>query len=428
MRTIHLIESTDKRVALTSAEAASLRHIGKALASQKRWWGDDTEVADEVPSRTVVRCHGMSEGEYEVRVSDVVGVIGLGQTQLIVDPKIPLPHLLYLFAESDQFPRHLLERSRLGIDPNFFLVIATWFVATCEALLRRGLVSDYARMTGDLACARGRIHTVATARSVLVGRPIIRCDYEVRSDDTSLNRVVKAAALRLLGLPGLPGDLRARCRRIQYRLSDVGDFRHEDSRARPDALTRIYEDVHPLAMLILNASGTSMHEGAIAMWTFLCRTPEGVEAGVRNALTERLGHRWPITKRGITLAGDQKRTLYPDLLFGDTAAVGDVKYKRADDGLIRRSDLNQVTTFATGYGVGKSTVIAFGANEIGEHVRVGPVVVKGFNWNVGEPAPSNAADRLAQHIAGWLSGTSTSAEPRQINGRVSTPATAAQKL
>nr|WP_090276609.1 hypothetical protein [Mycolicibacterium komanii]CRL70041.1 5-methylcytosine-specific restriction enzyme subunit McrC [Mycolicibacterium komanii] len=403
VRTLRLIESTDKRLALTPAEAAGLRRIGKVLASQKRWWGDDPEETDESPARAVVRCTGLSDGEYSVRVSDAIGVIGLGQTQLIVDPKIPLPHLLYLFAESDQLPRHLLERSRLGIDPNFFLVIAAWFVETCETLLRHGLVTDYTRITNDITCARGRIHTIATARSVLVGRPTIRCEYEVRGDDTSLNRVVKAAALRLLGFPGLPDDLRARCRRIQHRLSDVGDLRHDDFRARPDALTRSYTDVHPLAMLILNAGGVSMHEGAANMWTFLCRTPDAVEAGVRNTLSTRLSSTCPITKRGLQLAGDQKRTLYPDLLFGNTAAVGDVKYKWASDGLIRRSDLNQVTTFATGYGVSKAAVIAFGPKEIGEHVRIGPVEVNGFNWNT-ESVPGKAADDLAHHVAAWLSG------------------------
>lgn len=401
MRTVRLTESKDLPVTLTDDEAASLRHIGQALASQSSWWGHDTDD-EQQSTRAVVRCHAVSESEYVVRVSDAVGVIGLQQTQLIVEPKIALPHLLYLFAESDQFPRHLLERSRLATDASFFSVIAAWFIETCEALLRHGLVSDYVRFTGDLACARGRVHTVATARSVLVGRPVIRCDYDVRSEDTSLNRVLKAASLRLLGSPALSDDLRARCRRIQYRLSDVGELRHEDKRARPDPLTRIYKDVYPLAVLILEGSGLAMHEGAQSMWTFLCRTPDAVEAGVRNILSKRLGTHWPIVKRGITLTGNWKRRLNPDLVFENAIAVGDVKYKVTSDGAIGRTDLNQVTTFATGYGVHKAVVVAFGPREIGEDVRVGTVQVNGFNWNVDELAPSRAADRLAEHVDGWL--------------------------
>ncbi|MGA5541278.1 McrC family protein [Mycobacterium sp. NPDC051198] len=391
---------------LTSAEAASLRYIGERLASQKQWWGNEESDEEQSP-RTVVRCHAVSGSEYRVRVSDAIGVIGLEHTQLIVEPKIALPHLLYLFAASEQFPRHLLERTHLGSDASFFNVIAMWFVQSCEVVLRHGLVNDYTRITGDLACARGRIHTVKTARSVLVGRPVIRCDYDLRSDDTSLNRVLKAASLRLLGWPGLSNDLHARCRRIQYRLSDVGDLEHRDTMVRLDPLTRIYKDALPLARLILKGSSVAIHEGAQSMWTFLCRTPDAVELGVRNSLSQRLGTRWNITKRGMILTGDRKRKLNPDLVFGQAVAVGDVKYKVSDDGAIGRADLNQIATFATGYGVNAGVVIGFSNEEVGERIGIGPVDIRGINWNIDEPDPGRAADHLADHLETWLKSLSS---------------------
>jgi hypothetical protein len=49
----------------------------------------------------------------------------------------------------------------------------------------------------------------------------------------------------------------------------------------------------------------------------------------------------------------------------------------------RQRNLNQVTTFATGYHAKKATVIAFGPCEAGEEVHVGPVQVNGFNWRDG---------------------------------------------
>ncbi|WP_166902437.1 McrC family protein [Mycobacterium sp. DL440] len=391
---------------LTNEEVTSLQHIGERLASQRRWWGSDESNEEQSP-RTVVRCHGVAGSEYRVRVSDAIGVIGLEHTQIIVEPKIALAHLLYLFAASEQFPRHLLERTQLGSDPSFFNVIAMWFVQSCEELLRHGLVSDYTRVTGDLACARARIHTVKTARSVLVGRPVIRCDYDLRSDDTSLNRVLKAASLRLQGWPGLSDDLHARCRRIQYRLSDVGDLEYWDTMVRLDALTRIYKDALPLALLILKGSSVAIQQGAHSMWTFLCRTPDAVEAGVRNSLSQRLGTHWNITKRGIVVTGDRKRKLNPDLVFGDSAAVGDIKYKISPDGSIGRADLNQITTFATGYGVNAAVVIGFSSEEVGERVGIGPVDIRGINWNTDEPDPESAADHLADHLASWLKSMSS---------------------
>lgn len=400
MRTVRLKESREESVTLTDAEAASLRSIGERLASQKQWWG--SEDIEPPSSRTVVRCQAVTGSEYRIRVSDAVGVIGLEHTQLIVEPKIALSHLLYLFAASEQFPRHLLERTQIGSDASFFNVIAAWFVQSCEALLRHGLVSDYARVTGDLACARGRIHTVKTARSILVGRPVIRCDYDLRSDDTSLNRVLKAASLRLLGWPALTDDLHARCRRIQHRLSDVGDLEPWDTTVRLDALTRIYKDALPLALLILKGSSVAIHEGPHSTWTFLCRTPEAVEVGVRNSLSQRLETHCKVTKRGMVLTGDRKRTLNPDLVFGDAAAVGDVKYKVSLDGSIGRADLNQIATFATGYGVNAGVVIAFSGEAVGERVGIGPIEVRGLNWDIRDRDPEHAADRLADHLVTWL--------------------------
>ena len=53
-------------------------------------------------------------------MSDAIGIIGLDDLQLIIDPKIPLSHLLYLLVESNQVPRSLYERSSLGVDDSFF--------------------------------------------------------------------------------------------------------------------------------------------------------------------------------------------------------------------------------------------------------------------------------------------------------------------
>jgi 5-methylcytosine-specific restriction endonuclease McrBC regulatory subunit McrC len=403
MKTEQLTESATATVTLTDSQADELRRIGRALASKKQWWGASDDA--DAPNRSVVRCERLADARHTVRVSDAIGVIGLGDLQLIIEPKIPLPHLLYLLVESNQAPRLLYERSSVGVDDNFFSVIARWFVHTCEVLLRRGLVSDYGRVIADLPCARGRIHTVKTAQSVLAGRPVIRCEFDRFGEDTSLNRVLKAAVVRLLGLSGLRLGLRERCRRIHYRLSDVGELRRADLGVRPDALSRSYRDAHPLALAILASTGLSMGEGNRSTWTFLFRTPEAVEEGLRNSLRTHLEPAWEVQKTARILLGDRNRSLNPDLVFGNNEAVGDVKYHLTADGEIKRGNLNQVTTFATGYHAKKATVIAFGPCEAGEEVHVGPVQVNGFNWNSEGATPEQAATRLAERVGSWLTRT-----------------------
>ncbi len=361
MRTEYLVESSAEELTLTEHEANELDRLGEALASQKTWWGDSDETEPQRP-KTVIRCKRSGEGRYSVRVSEAVGIVGVGELQLIISPKIPLPHLLFLLAESEQIPRLLYERSQLSSDDNFFSVIARWFVHASETLLRQGLASDYGNITDDLACARGRIHTVRTFKSILAGRPVIRCDFDRFGEDTSLNRVIKGAALRLLSLPSLPEDLQDRCRRIVYRLSDIGELRGSDLLARPDPLSRRYRDVHPLALAVLSSTGINMKEGNGSTWTFLFRTPDPVEIGVRNSLQRHLYPRWRVGKAKKILLGDRARSLNPDLVFADNdgkGAVGDVKYRLNTDGEIRRSDLNQVTTFATGFRSAKALVVPF---------------------------------------------------------------------
>lgn len=401
MRTERLTESSPTVLALTAAEANQLRVLGRTMASNRRWWGELDEPEDR--PRRVIRCEQESTGRYRVVVANAVGAIGLGEVQLIVQPKIPVAHLLYLLGESQQLPRVAGQRSAIDDDAGFFVLVARWFLDSCEILLRHDLIRDYERVTADLPFARGRIHAAETARSVLAGRPMVRCDFDRYGEDTALNRVLRAAAQTLLATPVLPDDLRRRARRVHMRLDGARPVQHRDIFARPDARSRHYRDAHPLALSILSGSGVAPREGQRSAWTFLFRTPEAVEEGIREALHRHLDPRWQVRKKGRALAGTRNRTLNPDLVFGDGLAVGDVKY-RLSNGDIGRSHLNQVTTFATGYGAERATVIAFGSVPVGEQVDVGEVRVNGFNWNITEFEPAAAARALALDVEAWLAG------------------------
>src|SRR5689334_20157539 len=96
-RTVTLTESTPQMLDLTPAEAQQLTAMGRALASDSTWWGNNDD--DEGPIRTVIRCERLASTKYKIVVSDAIGVIGLGSLQLVVQPKIPLHHLVYLLEE-----------------------------------------------------------------------------------------------------------------------------------------------------------------------------------------------------------------------------------------------------------------------------------------------------------------------------------------
>jgi 5-methylcytosine-specific restriction endonuclease McrBC regulatory subunit McrC len=82
-----------------------------------------------------------------------------------------------------------------------------WFIDACERFLRFGLDRDYEHTIDNLSYAKGRIHVLSTSRSILTGRPIVRCEFDTFNEDTPLNRVLRAAVLRVLANAALPEDL-----------------------------------------------------------------------------------------------------------------------------------------------------------------------------------------------------------------------------
>lgn len=399
MQTISLIESKPRTVRLSTVQASQLSVLGRRLASDSSWWGE-TDDADRL-HRTVVQCERISDHDFKVTINDAVGALGLGDVQLVVQPKIPLGHLVYLLENANQVPRGSTERAHLEKEKAFADLVVRWFIVAAERLLRLGLDRDYERTIGDLTFARGRIHALATSRSVLTGRPIIRCEFDKFDEDTSLNRVLKAAVLHTLSNPAMDLELRRRARSVCSRLSGAGPLRAADRTVAPDTRTRHYRDAHQLALMILAGGALLLQGGAASLWTFLYRTPESVEEGVRATLKRHLGQTWQVAKKGKKLAGSKGRLLQPDLCFGDELAVGDVKYQLTS-GEISRPNLNQVTTFATGYGVRKAVVVAFGDAPEGEYVRVGEVDVRGINWDTSLIDPSQSGVELAHRIGSWL--------------------------
>ena len=102
-------------------------------------------------------------------------------------------------------------------------------------------------------------------------------------------------------------------------------------------------------------------KGADLAWTFLIRTPEMVEAGIRVILAESLV---PIrvTKEARQAIGSSL-TFNPDLVFDHGAAVGDVKYRLAGADW-SRPDLYQAIAFAEAFGTDDAIVVNFGHSTV----------------------------------------------------------------
>ena len=398
MRTLAVIESQDANVSLSQQEAEALRAAGRRLASTSTYWGADTAPEE----RSVLGCRPRGRGRWTLRVRDAVGVIAIPGLQVTVEPKIPVSHLLYLFAHSGAFPRLDAQRAQVATSRSLWELVARWLVGEMEQLLRHGLMRDYHDATEESEVIRGRIDVPNATRAYYSGRTTFLCHFEEFGFDSPLNRVLLAACRVVSCSQALARDLRREAARVTTRLGEVGDLRPTDLRATVDRRTRHYRDAVLLAQHVIRSSGRAPRGGDSWSQSFLIRTPEMVEAGLRTLLA-RLAPGWHIRKQGIRLPGSTM-TFNPDLVLGGGAAIADVKYKLAT-GDWNRADFNQVVTFATAYRSGVAAIVNFRTRDVlpVPGVTIGDMSVDELSWPADVATePADAADQFAAAVSRWL--------------------------
>lgn len=255
-------------------------------------------------------------------------------------------------------------------------------------------------MRDSLQVARGGIDALATGECYHQGNLALVCDFEEFGDDTPLNRVLRAAALAVGASTELSSTLRRRATAVLSRMEGVGPLQTADLRVTLDRRTAHCRDALFLARNVLANIRRTLDHGEEPAWTFLIRTPELVETGVRNELRERLDTRWNLRKQTIRLVG-ARMSVAPDLLFGYGDAVGDVKYKLASPRWLR-ADLYEVVAFATAAATSRAAIIGFrrGDNPQPPAVGVGATQVRYFGWLCDDAVnPVHSANAAARSAA-----------------------------
>jgi hypothetical protein len=105
--------------------------------------------------------------------------------------------------------------------PDLLSAVVEAFTRVTERALLPGLVQGYRQYEAALPVVRGRIREADQIRrgySVMVPVEVRYDDFTV---DTPENRLLRAALIRALRLPGLPRPLRHRLLRLDVRLADV---------------------------------------------------------------------------------------------------------------------------------------------------------------------------------------------------------------
>ena len=304
------------------------------------------------------------------------------------------------------FPR--LDEGELGAAAGGSLweLVARWYLVASERLLRQDLLRDYQEAADWLPVVRGRVDAARTARAL--GDGAYRGTVRIRGlrRGHPLNRTLREAAHIVGASPALLAwSDRRRALAIAARIDEVGPFRAATSGRGPTGEPDTIGTAVGLARHVIAGHGRTIEAGSEVAWTFLIRTPEMVEEGVRAVLTRGWlgGGPWP--SKGANWSGSAM-TVNPISVFGGGRPSADVKYNcSATDW--KRADLYQAVAFAAAFGTRTAALVGFrpGGTEPGRRVRFGEVEVRELAWDT-DPCmtPLEAGDRLADDARRWLEG------------------------
>lgn len=400
------LESAPLELDLTAGQLAALRALGRELAANSTWWGS-SERAD----RTVIDIRPLSGDRYSIVFRDVVGVVRVGDTQIRVRPKIPEAHFAHIVRRCDIAPRTARADALLTADADFTDLLATWCVSEAERLLKKGLRVDYSEFVDELEEVRGRLVVIETALAVQQGKRTAVCEFEELSEDAAINRVLKAACMAIATQRKFATQLRRRAYRVVARMGQVGRLKAADRFVRVTQLTYAYTRALPLAKLVLEGFGVSSRIGKVAGAAFLVRTPELIESGLRNIISEAVvGAR--VSKNRLYL-GASGASLNPDIVVDDGLAIGDVKYKYVNADWHRPS-LYQIVAFATGFRSSDAAIIGFSSSssKVPSPLQVGDVRAVTIPWVASSDlSPPESEAWFKGAVASWVSSVKASVSP-----------------
>ena len=344
----------------------------------------------------LTRTHGGLKAE------QVVGILAVPGKTLEILPKIDgnddtvrraLVHMLAVahglrvadgeLASLDTQRRDLLELL-IGLFANRLLTA-----------VRRGLPRRYVGHEDDLKLLRGRLNVIRQVTQLAARPDLLACRFDEFSEDTPLNRVLKAAVRRLTRVARTAANAR-RLAELTARFELTGDSPDPLSEpVRLDRTNTAFHDLHRLARLFLTGDWQSTTGGKATGFTLLFPMNELFERFIGESLKRAVGAGWRVSlqdRRCSALrddadkdaSGKPKRlfNLQPDAVIEEAPAgetgpptVLDAKWKRLTPykpGCERtlgvdQSDVYQMLAYARAYGAGRLILLYPWHKALGEH-------------------------------------------------------------
>ena len=316
-----------------------------------------------------------------LQAGQVVGVLAVPGASVEILPKIDRPDgavrkaLVHMLSVAYGLPVEDSEFARLATqDETLLEFLVGVFADRLLTAVRRGLPHRYRRQQDDLPLLRGKLDIRRQITRHLLRPDILACSFDELSVDTPLNRVMKAAVVRLRSITRHAGNAR-RLAELSARFEFVGES--EDPLREPVALDRTniaFHRIHVWSRLFLSGKWQSTTSGANAGVALLFPMNDLFETFVGRVMQSALA---PGSTRlqhaghfALTAPDQSVFAMQPDIVV-DNKIVIDTKWKtlNPDDRVVgvKQSDVYQMLAYAHAY----------------EAARV----VMLYPWHPGLPAP-----------------------------------------
>lgn len=341
----------------------------------------DATAAALAASRLVTVDRAPFAATYQVGPARHVGVAVVAGVELWVHPKVPVDRLLFLLGYVQNPKGWRQEDVDLAAERDLLTVVAQAFLRQAERALQLGVLQGY-RVTDDtLPVLRGRLR-VADQLGRRHGLPLpLEVRFAEWTTDIAENRLLLAAARRLLRLPRVPVAVRHGLSRLAARLDEVSPL--APGRPLPSwRATRLNARYHAavrLAELVLRGGSFDLAAGQVRVEGFMVDMASVFEDFVTVALREALegahGGRAKLQDSGHLDLGSRV-VMRPDLVWYDDSGVPlgvvDAKYKAEKPSGYPNPDVYQILAYCTALGLDVGHLVYAKGNEVAQkHVAKG---------------------------------------------------------
>jgi 5-methylcytosine-specific restriction enzyme subunit McrC len=333
----------------------------------------------------------LEHGRHALRARGVVGILAAGDASLEILPKIDVAPGETTDHQNAAIRKRLVHMLAVALDLKIDLGVITdlaWQRETlleilirifCDKLteaLRKGMPRRYITCEDDLPTLRGQLDITRQFTRHAVNPSRLACRFDLLSEDTPLNRIMKAAVLRLARLSRRPAN-QQRLRELAFVYADITDVPVSALRWDQvviDRTNRSWQELFAMARLFLQDRYQTTTGGAGQGTAMLFEMNALFEEYVGRLIARALaGTGFTVSLQGGRLfclsAQDSGRALFqtrPDILIrqgGRVVHVIDTKWKRISARIddpkqgVSHADVYQMMAYAQLYDAPRVTLL-----------------------------------------------------------------------